>query len=200
MTKPSPLSTKAALRKELLHTCATRSPQWLAEASEKITAALEQSEPFLRADTVALYWALGGEVATQRLLEKWHTHKTILLPVIAGDHLILRPYTGQSCLAEACYGIHEPQGEPSSEPSARPEAIDLIVVPGVGFDRRGHRLGRGKGFYDRLLATTRATKIGICFDFQLLGVIPAEPHDVAMDMILSGSDAGAELFRIAPES
>jgi len=59
----------------------------------------------------------------------------------------------------------------------------LIVAPGIAFDLRGRRLGRGKGFYDRLLANAAGVKCGICFDEQLLAEIPVEPHDVALDFI-----------------
>ena len=58
-------------------------------------------------------------------------------------------------------------------------------MPGVAFDRKANRLGRGKGFYDRLLAQTHALKIGICYDLQLLDEIPAEPHDIKMDIIVT---------------
>ena len=66
-----------------------------------------------------------------------------------------------------------------------PSEIELIIVPAVAFDRNGNRLGRGKGFYDRLLQTTSATKIGVGYDFQLIEEIPAEPHDIPMDMVIT---------------
>ena len=63
--------------------------------------------------------------------------------------------------------------------------IDLIVVPGVAFDRERNRLGRGKGYYDRLLSQLKASAIGICFDFQLKGQIPTEPFDRKMDLVIT---------------
>ena len=63
--------------------------------------------------------------------------------------------------------------------------IDVILVPGVAFDRTLNRLGRGKGFYDKILSQTKACKIGICFDFQLLDRIPTEVHDVRMTQVIS---------------
>ena len=59
------------------------------------------------------------------------------------------------------------------------------MVPAVAYDRKGNRLGRGKGFYDRLLKTTKATKIGVGYEFQLFDELPTEPHDVAMDIIIT---------------
>ena len=79
------------------------------------------------------------------------------------------------------FGILEPDGEPFTAW----HEIDVAVVPGVAFDRRGYRLGRGKGYYDTLLAQLPHTyKLGICFDFQKLPSLPVEPHDIPMHEIL----------------
>ena len=65
-------------------------------------------------------------------------------------------------------------------------AVEMIVVPGVAFDREGNRMGRGRGFYDRLLKSTpRAMKVGVCYDFQMIEDVPVEPHDVKMDCVVS---------------
>jgi 5-formyltetrahydrofolate cyclo-ligase len=68
-----------------------------------------------------------------------------------------------------------------------PEAMDLILVPGLAFSKDRHRLGRGGGFFDRLLVgrAAGAFKLGVCFSFQLLETIPTEPHDIAIDAIVS---------------
>ncbi|MDE6243728.1 MAG: 5-formyltetrahydrofolate cyclo-ligase, partial [Muribaculaceae bacterium] len=63
--------------------------------------------------------------------------------------------------------------------------MELIVVPAVAYDRRGNRLGRGKGYYDRLLATTKASKIGVAYEFQVVDDIPAESHDVPVDIVIT---------------
>ena len=63
--------------------------------------------------------------------------------------------------------------------------LDLALVPGLGFDARGHRLGRGKGHYDRLLAGFTGMKIGVAFDFQIVAEVPREPHDIALDAIVT---------------
>ena len=65
------------------------------------------------------------------------------------------------------------------------EEIEIILVPGLAFDKTGARMGFGKGYYDKLLETRKAIKIGICYDFQLLDKIPSEPHDVPMDIIIT---------------
>ena len=94
------------------------------------------------------------EVQTHAFIEKWSRSKRIILPVVTGDELELRVYTGPQDLAIGSYGIAEPTGAPFTDY----ETIDLAVIPGVAFDRYGHRLGRGKGYYDRLLPQIPAPK------------------------------------------
>ncbi len=79
------------------------------------------------------------------------------------------------------FGIPEP--DPPNPTFAHP--FDAIIVPGVAFDRRGFRLGRGEGYYDRYLERTDATLIGVAFGCQLVDVIPIEPHDVRMDIVIT---------------
>jgi 5-formyltetrahydrofolate cyclo-ligase len=80
------------------------------------------------------------------------------------------------------FGIGEPTGPIWTDL----DAIQIIIVPGVAFDRSGNRMGRGRGFYDRMLkSTVGALKIGIAYDFQMLDEIPVEPHDVKMDRIIT---------------
>jgi 5-formyltetrahydrofolate cyclo-ligase len=80
------------------------------------------------------------------------------------------------------FGIREPAGHCAVSPINR---LDLILVPGVAFDLHGRRLGRGKGFYDRLLADMRGTTCGVAFDEQIVTEIPVEPHDVHLDYLLT---------------
>lgn len=103
-------------------------------------------------------------------------------PRITGDELELKVYEGAEYLQQNSYGIDEPVGESFSDYSA----IDLAIVPGVAFDAQGHRLGRGKGYYDRLLPQLSAYKIGICFPFQLVDDVPTDPFDIAMDEVIYG--------------
>lgn len=129
-----------------------------------------------------LYHSLSDEVDTHAFIRKWSRKKRILLPVVIGDNLELRIYTGPEDLAIGAYGIEEPIGEPFTDFAA----IDFIAVPGVAFDRSGNRLGRGKGYYDRLLPRIpSAFKAGICFPFQLVEEVPAESFDIRMDEIIT---------------
>ncbi|MDR2935887.1 MAG: 5-formyltetrahydrofolate cyclo-ligase [Rikenellaceae bacterium] len=175
------MRTKAGIRKTIRAAIAAAGPEELARQSRRVMARIEVLPQFAAARTVALYHSLPDEVDTHAFIVKWSREKTILLPVMQDDgYLELCPFTPTS-LRPAAYGIYEPQGE--AWPCG---AIDMIVVPGVAFDRTGNRLGRGKGFYDRFLKRTAACKVGVCFDFQLLDEIPVDSHDVAMDEVIHG--------------
>ena len=86
----------------------------------------------------------------------------------------------------AHYGLREPV--PNPELILPPHALDVILIPGIAFDRRGHRIGSGKGYYDRFLTRTQAVRIGLAYDFQVIDRVPAEPHDVKMDWIVTESE------------
>lgn len=150
--------------------------------SANILAALEAHPAFRAATTVLLYHSLDDEVDTHAFIRKWSGEKRILLPVVVGDELELRIYTGADDMVKGSYGIEEPTGEVFTDYAA----IDFVAVPGVAFDSRGNRLGRGKGYYDRLLPhIPSAYKAGICFPFQLVEDVPAEAFDIRMDSIIT---------------
>ena len=150
--------------------------------SRAIMSKVEELDRFREAKVVLLYWSMEDEVQTHAFVEKWYKSKTILLPCVDGDDLRLRQYTGADCMREGeQFGIGEPTGEEYTDL----ESVDAIIVPGVAFDKEGHRMGRGRGFYDRLLKSTpNAYKIGVCFDFQMVESVPVEPHDVMMDRVV----------------
>lgn len=153
--------------------------------SVNILAALEAHPAFRAANTVLLYHSLKDEVDTHEFIKKWSGEKRILLPVVKGDDLELRIYTGPQDMKIGAYGIEEPIGETFTDYAE----IDFIAVPGVAFDREGNRLGRGKGYYDRLLPRIpSAFKAGICFPFQLIDQVPTEPFDICMDVIITNNE------------
>lgn len=154
----------------------------LFDFSEKILKRLEETELFRQASCIALYYSIPGEVQTAGFLEKWFDKKQLLLPLVVGDDLRLLPYKGKESLQPGAFGIPEPI---DTETSISESDIDLIIVPGVAFDRHLNRMGRGKGYYDRLLSTLQAPKIGICFDFQLQENVPTEPFDKKMDLVIT---------------
>ena len=151
--------------------------------SEAIMQKVEEQPEFADAKVVLLYWSMADEVQTHSFVERWYQKKVLLLPCVDGDDLRLRQYTGPECMVEGeQFGI----GEPTGEEYTKLDSIDLIIVPGVAFDRKGNRMGRGRGFYDRLLKSTpNAVKVGVAYDFQMLDEIPVEPHDVKMDRVIT---------------
>ena len=150
--------------------------------SKPIFEKIEKEELFKEAKVVLLYYSMDDEVYTHDFVEKHYKTKTILLPCVDGDDLILRQYLGiESMKAGEQFGILEPLGKEFNDL----EKIDLMIIPGVAFDKEKNRLGRGRGFYDRLLKTVNATKIGVCFDFQVVAQVPTEDFDVKMDVVIS---------------
>lgn len=145
---------------------------------------LENHPRFKSAQTVLLFHSLPDEPCTHQLIRSAAAEKTVLLPVVVdGETLELREYRGEHTLAGGAFGILEPGGENFTNFGR----IDLAVIPGVAFDAHGNRLGRGKGYYDRLLqrlAPYNVPTLGMCFDFQKLPSVPAEPHDIAVDEVL----------------
>lgn len=136
------------------------------------------------AGTVLLYHALPDEVDTSSLLDNARLMgKTVLLPRVVGDELELRVYSPDT-LSPGAFGIMEPTGEVF--PPSRYAEIDLAVIPGMAFDRHGARLGRGKGYYDRLMPLLPgAYKLGLCYAFQLLDFLPTEEHDIPMNEVVT---------------
>lgn len=154
--------------------------------SESVMRRLEQMPQFAESRVVLLYWSMDDEVQTHALVERTWRDRTVLLPCVDGDDLRLRQYTGPKCLvAGEQFGIGEPTGPEWTDL----EAIGFIAVPGVAFDRECNRMGRGRGFYDRLLKSVpNAYKVGVAYDFQVMEHIPVEAHDVPMDSIVSESE------------
>lgn len=151
--------------------------------SKRVLAQVEQLPPFQDAAIVMLYWSMNDELFSHDFVSYCADKKMVILPCVAGDELLLRQFTKREDMREGeSFSILEPTGALFEDP----KKIDLIVVPGVAFDKNNNRMGRGKGFYDKLLKETTAFKIGVCFDFQLLENIPTDLHDVKMDLVVSG--------------
>ncbi|MCG8701237.1 MAG: 5-formyltetrahydrofolate cyclo-ligase [Bacteroidales bacterium] len=149
--------------------------------SKEIVRKLELSDEFLNAKTIAIYWSLPDEVSTHRLITHWQKQKNFLLPAITDDGILLKEFRGQPELVPGGkYRIPEPGGEFFTQYND----IDLIIVPGIAFDKENNRLGRGGGYYDRLLPNLGCTKIGLCYHFQLFDKIPHLDHDIKVDMVI----------------
>ena len=142
------------------------------------------------AETVHVYWPMAGthEVDTRPLIERLVAAGTrVALPCIvsfsagAATRMEHRQYEGETCLACNRWGIHEPSGTPV----VAPEEIDVVIVPAFGAGRNGHRIGHGRGYYDSFLAALPAFRICLIYHACLVDHVPAEPHDVPMDRIVT---------------
>ncbi len=150
--------------------------------AEIVYKKLEASDEFRKANTILMYWAMSDEMPTKSFINKWFADKEIYLPVVDGDDLRIVKYEGEDKMVPgAKYGIPEPAGPEISDESQ----IELVIVPGVAFDADNNRMGRGAGYYDRILnRIPKAKKLALAFDFQMVDKVPTEPHDIKMDQVI----------------
>lgn len=177
---------KRSLRQQLLaRRRALGHDEWSA-SSRQAQQNLLSLEEFTSAACIALYAPAHNETDTAMILAAaFAAGKRVLYPAVCGHDMVLRQVGGLECLSQGCFGILEPC---STGVDHLADEADLIVIPGVAFDRSGHRIGYGKGFYDRFLQHPGRTAhlIGLCHDFQLIdGAIPADRHDIRMEIIVT---------------
>ena len=152
------------------------------EKSLAVQRAILSLAKYTEAGCIMLYSPIGSEVETAWIAERaLAAGKRILYPVTdeASRKMTAVEVTNNSEFVRGGFGISEPRGEEYTG------KIDLIIVPGVAFDRDGGRLGFGKGCYDAFLDDIDAFKIGLCYEIQLSDKLPTEEHDVQMDMIVT---------------
>lgn len=151
-------------------------------SASRVFAQLESLAAFAMSDKILVYNSLPDELSTRSFIDKWKSSKKFFLPRVNGLDLEILPYEGTS-MRYGAFHIEEPEGDDITDVAE----IELIVVPGVAYDSRGNRIGRGKGYYDRLLGRSKALTVGVCYDFQLVDAIETEPHDVAVDLVITES-------------
>jgi len=177
---------KAALRSEVRGRLKDLGAAQRAAASRRAQGLLKQQAIWKKAQTILLYAPAGEELDVWPLLKEAATAgKRAFLPrfdpdsgvYVAGEIGEAREHlrTGQ-------FGVLEPTADRSQIPLNR---LDLVLAPGVAFDLHGRRLGRGKGYYDRLLAAVRGKTCGVAFDEQIVAEIPLEPHDMLVNCLLT---------------
>ena len=136
---------------------------------------------------IMLYYSLPDELPPHATVERWAqmSGRKIYLPRVKGDDIEVVPYTGPESLSnDNPFHIDEPAGQPVD-----PSILQAVIVPGVAFDTQCNRMGRGRGYYDRLLGDARVYTIGVAHDCQLLDHIPCEAHDRPLDCIITPSRA-----------
>ena len=175
---------KADLRKEIHAALEKISPAVRAVESIEMCDRLEAQ--LRSAHTILFFAPLPDELDVWPLLEKFLAAGKICgLPsfdTTTKDYSARQVLNLATDISTGNFGIREPA---PNCPAITLEKFDLILVPGVAFDWNGNRLGRGRGFYDRLLAKTTGLKCGAGYDFQLVGKIPVEPHDTKVNFIVT---------------
>ena len=136
-----------------------------------------------KAKTILFYMPIHGEVDLKPFFKKSKPDKKFILPRVKNE-LTLHLYhiNDLDDVEHGSYKILEPKLHLKR---AKITDMDIALVPGIVFARNGHRIGYGKGFYDRLLKKIKCPKIGIAYDFQMVENIPGEAHDTPMDMIVT---------------
>ncbi len=139
---------------------------------------------FTTAETLALYSPINNEVNTEYLfvLAK-NFGKRVVYPRVSGELLAFSEVSTLKDLQKGAFGV----AEPAAGEVVDPAELDLMVVPGLGFDMHGHRIGYGRGFYDRYLCARagRMTTVGLCFELQLCDELPVEDHDQRLDFLVT---------------
>lgn len=172
---------KKELRKYIRGVKKQFTPEELRKMSYPLCEKLERNEHFQKAHIVLGYWSMEDEVYTHEFITKWAREKTILLPCVCGNELELRRF---ECAENLCPGESYDIPEPVGEVYSGLDKIDFVIVPGMAFDAWGNRLGRGKGYYDRILKDCPAYKAGLCFAFQFVEHVPTDEYDVRVDTVI----------------
>lgn len=176
---------KSALRKHALDIRNSLSEVERRSKSDQIKSRLESTELFRNSKNILLYLGHGSEVETLGLIGEWMKEKNFFLPRLTSSETFM-PVRLSSLddLKPNIFGIPEPASMP--DPSDPPIGLDLILVPGVAFDRSGNRIGMGKGFYDRFLAEKKGIpKVALAYSEQILDQLHKEPYDEKVDWILT---------------
>ncbi|MEQ2006220.1 MAG: 5-formyltetrahydrofolate cyclo-ligase [Limisphaerales bacterium] len=185
-SSPSPAEAKASLRTRLRAELNAIAPALRAAASVHLCARTRNSLAWQNSRAVLLFFPVVSEPDISPLLaDALAAGKLLALPRFdpaANGYVAARVCDPVRELAAGPFQVREPVAACSVVPLNR---LDLALVPGLGFDARGHRLGRGKGHYDRLLAGFTGMKIGVAFDFQIMAEVPCEAHDIALDAVVT---------------
>jgi 5-formyltetrahydrofolate cyclo-ligase len=186
---------KRLLRSQLLLQRRSLTPEAWSASSYAAQINLLSTDEYIQAECVALYASAHNETGTELIMSAaFQAGKRVLYPAVCGHQMVFRSVVRLEELRKGLFGIMEPCPTGVDHQANEP---DLVVVPGVAFDLNGHRIGYGKGYYDRFLhhADCTACLVGLCHDFQLTDVaIPTDSHDIPMDIIVSDK----RIIRVTP--
>jgi len=197
MSEPAPSSdhlkrAKRALRREVVARRDAVSERRRAAASIEIAERVAQMQEAANAGSAMVFWSFGSEVDTAPLIERLVADgKTVTLPRIEGSDIVPVTFVPGEPVTRTSFGAMEPADGRVLDPSE----VDLVIVPGVAFDRSGHRVGYGAGYYDRFLPRTAdgTPAVAIAFALQVVPEVPTGAMDRRVDAIVTE----AEVIRCA---
>jgi len=173
---------KKNLRNEMKAKLAQLKPEELKSKSALLEKKFIESPEFEAADSLLIYVAMDSEPETRGIIaEALRTGKRVFAPKVEGDFICVCQLHSLTHLKPGKFGIHEPPGETKCDL----REFDAVIIPGMAFDLHGGRLGRGGGFYDRLLSSTSGEFIGFAFDEQVVAEVPKMEHDVHVHKIFT---------------
>ncbi|MCX5704658.1 MAG: 5-formyltetrahydrofolate cyclo-ligase [Candidatus Omnitrophica bacterium] len=178
--------TKKLLRSKILLRLKRQKEEDRSQKIKAIGSKLLKTIEFKKAKIVMFYIALRGEVNTDQMIKAAkQLGKIVAVPVCISDRISIKPciLDGHGVMRKGPYGVVEP----AVKRPVRLRELDLIIVPGLAFDKKGNRLGRGKGYYDRFLGKLfkDTPSIGLAYDFQILPFVPTASHDVSVTHVIS---------------
>jgi len=179
---------KKTLRRQALLQRNSLQKEEVRHKSREIARQLLGLPEYIKARTVFIYLSFGNEVDTRQIIERaWQEGKRVVVPVCLPEDktLLLSELRSYAEIAPGTWNIPEPKAE--HQRPVPPSEIDLAVIAGLAFDKRGYRLGYGVGYYDRFLPQLAPTcpKVALAYQFSLTDRLPAEAHDVPMDLIIT---------------
>lgn len=179
------MDEKVKIRSKALKEREGLSQKTRAGKDRKIAEKLESLPAFKNARHILFYYSVRGEADTRKLIDKHLSAKQLYLPVVRGkSHLQAVPIKRPLRLRKGYEGVPEPMDEDPN--SVYDDAVELIVVPGVAFDKKGERIGMGKGYYDRYLAEYKSPlKVALAYEEQILDYVPKDIYDEAIDLIVT---------------
>ena len=178
---------KTTIRKEILGKRKSQDSQVSAAQSRSIMKTLVGRKEFQAAGKILIYLSKDGEVGTDNLLVRaFEFGKRVCVPVVdrESDELRISELPGpDASFRLGAFGVREPE----DLNFVSPDQIDLVVVPGLAFDRRGGRIGYGKGYYDGLLSRldSQVPRIALAFEYQVLDTVPQDGNDIQVDAIIT---------------
>jgi len=183
------MEEKKKLRQQMKDKLKSVQPALMKQRSQEIHQRLFNSELWIEARTIAVTVSQGAEIDTREIIEQgWKENKTVVVPkcLPKEKQLNFRKISSYNQLETVFYGLLEPKIDETA--AVGKEEIDLIIVPGLLFDRDGYRIGFGGGYYDRFLKDAEALKMAQAMDIQIAERIPHEKHDIPVDIIMTPTE------------